>query len=145
MIFLGKKELVKSPLISWIFHAVRMIPIDRHNMDMAAMRSCFKALKEKEILLIYPEGTRHHEGIMEKTESGVATIALRQSVPVVPMLIASKVRPFHVTHVYVGDDIPTEDIREAGINKETCQMFMDRVQDTYRTMIRQNETRGQVD
>lgn len=145
IIFLGKKELMKSPLIRWIFRSVRMIPVDRHNTDMTAMRNCFKALKEEEILVIYPEGTRHHEGIMEKTESGIATIALRQNVPVVPMLIDSKVRPFHVTHVYVGDDIPTADLRETGINKQTCQLFMERMQETYRTMIREKETHGQVD
>lgn len=145
MIFLGKKELTSVPILGWLFNRLHMIAVDRHNTDMTAMRNCMKALKNGEILGIYPEGTRHHEGIMEKMESGVAMIALRGGVPVVPMLISSKVRLFHVTHVYIGDDIPTEDLVQAGVNKDTCQTFMDRIRDTYHEMALLHKTRGGVD
>ena len=69
--FLGKKELTSSPFMKFIFDHLHMIPIDRHNMDMAAVRACMAALKNGEILGIYPEGTRHHSGIMEEMEDGV--------------------------------------------------------------------------
>ena len=137
--YLGKKELTANPVLSWLFDHLHMIPIDRHNTDMAAVRNCMKALKDGEILGIYPEGTRHHEGIMEQTEDGIALIALRAGVPVIPMLIATKIRAFHVTHVYIGEDIPTKDLKEKGINRESCAAFMERMHDVYREMIRQHE------
>ncbi len=132
--FLGKKELVSNKLLKWVFTQLHMIAIDRHNTDMAAIRNCMKALKNGEILGIFPEGTRHHKGIMEETEDGVALIALRGNVPVLPMLIASKVRPFHLTRVYIGETIETQDLREQGINKETCDLLMIRIREAYKEM-----------
>ena len=145
IVFLGKKELASVPFLGWLFNRLHMIAVDRHNMDMAAMRNCMKAIKNGRVLAIYPEGTRHHSGIMENMESGIAMIALRGAVPVVPMMIATKMRPFHVTHVYIGDEIQTEDLVSAGINKETCQTFMDRIRNAYGEMIRLYETHGSVD
>lgn len=46
------------------------------------------------VLGIFPEGTRHKEGIMEHVESGVALIALRSGVPMIPLYIGSKPRLF---------------------------------------------------
>ena len=51
---------------------------------MAAMRNCMKAVKMKKILLIFPEGTRHHEGQMEHIESGASLIAMRSGAPIIP-------------------------------------------------------------
>ncbi len=129
--FLGKKELTSSPFMKFIFDHLHMIPIDRHNMDMAAVRACMAALKNGEILGIYPEGTRHHSGIMEEMEDGVALIALRGNVPIVPMLIPGKLKAFRINHVYIGEDIQTEDLRAQGINKETCARLMDRIRAAY--------------
>ena len=143
--FLGKKELVSIPLLRWIFNKLHMIPIDRHHTDMAAMRKCMKALKDGAVLGIFPEGTRHHEGLMENVEDGVALLALRSGTPVIPVLITGKVRAFRVTHVYIGDEIPTADIRAAGVNKETCTQFIERMKERYTEMIKAHETRGQVD
>ena len=137
--FLGKKELAGNPFMKWVFDQLHMIPIDRHNTDMAAVRACMAALKNGEILGIYPEGTRHHKGIMEETQDGVALIALRSRMPILPMLIEKKIRPFRVTHVYVGEDIETEDLRAKGINKETCAELMERIRATYRDLLKEAE------
>ena len=45
------------------------------------------------VLGIFPEGTRHKEGIMEHVESGVALIALRSGVPMIPLYIGAPVPP----------------------------------------------------
>lgn len=41
-------------------------------------------LKQGEILLIYPEGTRTRDGSLNKAKTGVARIALKSKAPVVP-------------------------------------------------------------
>lgn len=56
--FLGKKELESVPILRWLFNKLDMIPVDRHNMDMHAVRACLKTLKEGHVLGIFPEGTR---------------------------------------------------------------------------------------
>ncbi len=131
IIFIGKKELCRNKLIAWFFRSLRMIPVDRHNSDMEAMRACMRVTKEGGILGIFPEGTRHHQGLMTEMESGIGLIALRSRVPLVPVYITGKLRFFRRLHVYVGEAIPTEDLRAQGINKETCEMLMQRITDTY--------------
>lgn len=87
--FLGKKELVKNPLLRWLFQKLLMIDVDRHNMDMAALRACLKTLREGHPLGVFPEGTRHKEGVMEHMESGIAMIALRSGARLLPAYIAA--------------------------------------------------------
>ena len=132
--FLGKKELAGNRLTQWLFDRLHMIVVDRHNSDMEALRACMRVLREGEILGIFPEGTRHHKGIMEETEGGVGLIALRSKVPLLPMLVDSTIRPFHRTRVWVGEPIETEDLRAEGVNKQTADALMARIKACYRQM-----------
>lgn len=132
--FIGKKELWGNKLVAAIFNSMNMIPVDRHNSDMEAMRACMRVTREGHILGIFPEGTRHHQGLMEELESGVGLIALRSRVPLVPVYIAGKVRLFRTLHVYVGEPIPTDDLLEQGVNKETCELLLQRITQTYAAM-----------
>ena len=132
--FLGKKELVGNRFTHWLLTSLHMIIVDRHNSDMEAMRACMKAVREGEVLGIFPEGTRHHEGVMEHTEAGVGLIALRSGVPLLPMYIDCRARPFHRTRVWVGEVIPTEDLRAEGVNRQTAEQLMERIKEAYGRM-----------
>ena len=136
VVFLGKKELAKRKWVRNLLTDLHCIFVDRHNMDMEAIRSCMKAIRLKKILLIFPEGTRHHEGQMEQIESGTALIALRSRVPVIPMYFDRKLRYFRRTNLYTGDPIPMDDLLAEGINAETCEKMNERMRETYREMIR---------
>ncbi len=132
--FVGKKELCSNRLLAALFRSLRMIPVDRHNSDMAAMRACMSVTREGGILGIFPEGTRHHQGLMEEMEAGIGLIALRSKAPLVPVYIAGKLGLFRRLHVYVGEPIPMDDIRAQGVNSETCGMLMKRITETYVTL-----------
>lgn len=60
--FLAKKELVQNKIANFVLRDMHVIPVDRHNTDMGAMRACVKAVRDGNILGIFPEGTRHHKG-----------------------------------------------------------------------------------
>jgi len=137
IVFLGKKELGKGKFITNLLTRLHCILVDRHNTDMNAMRSCMKAVKMKKILLIFPEGTRHHEGQMEQIESGTAMIALRSRCPVIPIYFDRKLSLFRRTNLIVGDPIPTEDLQAEGINTETCEKMNGRLRETLRAMVRE--------
>ena len=132
--FIGKKELTKNKLAAWLFKQLRIIPVDRHNSDMEAMRACMRVTKEGGILGIFPEGTRHHEGLMTEMESGIGLIALRSRVPLMPVYITGKLKLIRRLHVYVGEPIPMDDLREEGVNRETCEKLMQRITQTYAAM-----------
>ena len=135
IVFLAKKELGNNKLAHSLLTRLHCIFVDRHNVDMEAMRSCMKAIRMKKILLIFPEGTRRHEGQMEQIETGTALIAMRSGAPVIPIYFARKLSFFRVTDLYAGDPIPYDDLKAEGINAETCARMNERMRETFRKMI----------
>ena len=132
--FMAKKELSGNGLFKRFLLNIHTIFVSRHNSDMEAMRTSMRALRSGEVLGIFPEGTRYHQGLMEEQEAGAAMIALRSGVPMIPMYISRKLALFRPVDCVVGEPIPMDDLREKGINKETCRELMERITRTYRDL-----------
>ena len=129
--FLAKKELGQVGIARWFLTRLHTIFVDRHNSDMEAMRACMKVMREGGALCVFPEGTRHHQGLMEEIESGVALMALRSGAPLMPVYIQGKLRLFRPLKVSIGEPIPMDDLRAEGVNSETCQKLLERITQTY--------------
>jgi len=142
LVFLAKKELAANKWLRNLLTRVHCILVDRHHADMEAMRACMKAVKMNKILLIFPEGTRHHEGQMEQIETGTALIAMRTKAPIIPIYIDRKLSFFKVTNMYVGEPIPYDDLLEEGINAVTCEKMNERMRETFRKMIREYDKKS---
>ncbi|WP_255946173.1 lysophospholipid acyltransferase family protein [Streptomyces odontomachi] len=89
--FLAKAEYftgggIKGRLTAAFFHSIGQIPVDRSGKEagQAAIREGLGVLSKGELLGIYPEGTRSHDGRLYKGKVGVAAMALQARVPVVP-------------------------------------------------------------
>lgn len=89
--FLAKQEYftgpgIKGRLTAAFFRAVGQIPVDRSGKEAgkAAIREGLGVLRKNELLGIYPEGTRSHDGRLYKGKVGVAVMALKAQVPVIP-------------------------------------------------------------
>lgn len=89
--FLAKAEYftgpgVKGRLTAAFFHSAGQIPVDRSGKEagQAAIREGLGVLSKDELLGIYPEGTRSHDGRLYKGKVGVAAMALKAKVPVIP-------------------------------------------------------------
>ena len=132
--FMGKKELVHTRIGYHVLTDMHMIIVDRHNSDMEAMRTCMQAIRAGESLGIFPEGTRHHQGLMDELESGVGLIAMRANVPLIPVYITPKFHFFHRTRCYFGSPIDFSDLREQGLNKDTCAQLLERITALYARM-----------
>ncbi|MGI5373706.1 lysophospholipid acyltransferase family protein [Streptomyces sp. CA-251387] len=89
--FLAKKEYFTGPglkgrLTAAFFRSAGQIPVDRTGKEagQAAIREGLGVLSKGELLGIYPEGTRSHDGRLYKGKVGVAVMALKAQVPVIP-------------------------------------------------------------
>ncbi|WP_446037937.1 lysophospholipid acyltransferase family protein [Streptomyces sp. SID1121] len=89
--FLAKAEYftgpgVKGRLTAFFFRSAGQIPVDRSGKEagQAAIREGLGVLAGDELLGIYPEGTRSHDGRLYKGKVGVAVMAIRGKAPVVP-------------------------------------------------------------
>src|SRR5262249_38144510 len=89
--FLAKAEYftgsgLKGRLTAAFFRGVGQIPVDRSGgqASRSAIDAALGVLGRGELLGIYPEGTRSHDGRLYRGRTGVAVMALRARVPVVP-------------------------------------------------------------
>ncbi|MYR63770.1 1-acyl-sn-glycerol-3-phosphate acyltransferase [Streptomyces sp. SID625] len=89
--FLAKAEYFTGPglkgrLTAAFFRSAGQIPVDRSGKEAgrAAIREGLGVLGRGELLGIYPEGTRSHDGRLYKGKVGVAVMALKAGVPVIP-------------------------------------------------------------
>jgi len=92
--FLSKKELFKKKLFAKFFGKLGVIPIDRDNTDIKAIKSCFRVIRAGNILGIFPEGTRVKTVDINNMKKGVALIALKNKVNILPIHIEGTYRIF---------------------------------------------------
>lgn len=73
----------------WLFgpigNAIDGIWLDRFNADVGAIRQVLTRMKEGSILAIAPEGTRSKTEAMAEGKPGVAYLALKAGLPIVPV------------------------------------------------------------
>ncbi|WP_137990740.1 lysophospholipid acyltransferase family protein [Streptomyces vilmorinianum] len=100
--FLAKQEYftgpgIKGRLTAAFFRSAGQIPVDRSGKEagQAAIREGLGVLSRGELLGIYPEGTRSHDGRLYKGKVGVAVMAITAGVPVIPcaMLGTFEIQP----------------------------------------------------
>jgi 1-acyl-sn-glycerol-3-phosphate acyltransferase len=89
--FLAKAEYFTGPglkgrLTAAFFRGIGQIPVDRSggSASQSAIDAALGVLGRGELLGIYPEGTRSHDGRLYRGRTGVAVMALRGNAPVIP-------------------------------------------------------------
>jgi 1-acyl-sn-glycerol-3-phosphate acyltransferase len=83
--FMGKAEMWKYGWSAKFFTALGGFPVDRGGPDRAALRAAEAALGGGEPLGMFPEGTRRSGPVVEDLHHGVAFVAARMGVPIVPI------------------------------------------------------------
>ncbi len=83
--FVAKEELFKRPVFGWLIRKLGAFPITRGKGDTAVIDTSVSKVREGRNLVIFPEGTRHLDGKVGKGKTGVALIAAKAAVPVVPV------------------------------------------------------------
>ena len=83
--FMGKAELWRVAGVGLVFSALGAFPVDRHIVDRTALETALAVLGSGEALGVFPEGTRRSGPTVEHLHNGVAYLALRASVPVIPV------------------------------------------------------------
>jgi len=82
------KKHQKTPVVNWIVYSADGIWIDREGLDMAAIKACQAFLDGGGMLGIAPEGTRSESHQLMEAKPGVAFLAARANVPIVPVGIS---------------------------------------------------------
>ena len=88
IVYMGKIELWKTPIIGPLYGLIGFIPVRRFEADLAALRAAERVLRNNQVLGMFPEGTRSGKPGLGKGHPGTAIIALRTGVPIVPVAIS---------------------------------------------------------
>jgi 1-acyl-sn-glycerol-3-phosphate acyltransferase len=151
--FMIKSSLFTKPFVGWVFRTARQIPVARGSGDArAAVEATNQALRDGELIGIYPEGTttRDPAGWPMQARTGIARLALdNPGVPIIPVgqwglsVRAARKNPdapkrrrrfgrICVT-ASVGEPVPLDDLRNAPMSldvlRKTTQRIMVAVRD----------------
>lgn len=119
--FLGKAELFKNSLFTWVLNGLNVIPIKRGQNDIGAIKNSLRVLKGEHVLGIFPEGTRVKEGEEKKAEAGLAMLAIKSKALVVPVGIISSYKIGSKITLNVGDPISLDSYYGRKIPKEEME------------------------
>jgi 1-acyl-sn-glycerol-3-phosphate acyltransferase len=78
--------------IGWVTRTARSIPVRRDGKDMQSAKEALRRLQAGRLIAIFPEGGIHIGPGLGEFNSGVAWLALRGGVPVIPAFIRNAPR-----------------------------------------------------
>jgi 1-acyl-sn-glycerol-3-phosphate acyltransferase len=119
MKWLSKEDFFKYPVVGWLMRMAGDIRLVRGERDsvIAAMAACRDRLEKKVSVMIFPEGTRSHDGELKAFKDGAFRLAIEAGVPILPLAVNGAYTALHkgdwrfdVTNaeVRVLEPIPTE-------------------------------------
>jgi 1-acyl-sn-glycerol-3-phosphate acyltransferase len=85
--FLGDLRLTTWPVLGPLLPRLGMVPLRRGDADAAALQVLADLLDDGSAVAVYPEGSRSRDGRIHRLRSGVARLAARTGVPVVPTAV----------------------------------------------------------
>jgi 1-acyl-sn-glycerol-3-phosphate acyltransferase len=104
--FMAKSELFEKKLFGGLIKKLGAFPIQRGRGDVGAIKAAFSIFKENGAMLIFPEGGRVKNGQRkDKAKPGVAMMAQRGNVPVIPVYIDGEYKWMNKITVRYGEAI----------------------------------------
>lgn len=99
--FMARASLFQHPLLAAFMRGVHVIPLQRGEGDLEAIREAVDRLRRGEVVAIFPEGGRQLSGQLGTARRGVGVIAANARVPVIPVLIRGTFQalPPHATRL----------------------------------------------
>ena len=118
LVFMGKIEIFKIPLLGALLRKIQAIPVDRGATSMSTLREAIGRLKEGRKVMIFPEGTRvHGEADVAGAKTGAAMIACRADSSMLPVYVSAKKHIFGRVDVVVGEAVQTGEFEGSGNSK----------------------------
>ncbi len=148
--FLAKQDLWRLPVVGRVMADAGQIPVRRGSPEAGdSLRYAEQALAEGKAVLIYPEGTitRDPDHWPMVAHTGVARLALRSGVPVVPVVhwgtqrvydhYGKRLRPWPRTDVIVraGAPVDLSDFRQRPVDQPLLREATDRVMGGVRDLL----------
>lgn len=119
--FMAKKETFKYKIFSWFLYYAGGFPVDREGNDVSAIKTSLKILKAQKGLLIFAEGTRNKTTVPLTAKPGVAMLAQKAQVPIIPVTVDSTYRLFSPIKIIFHPPVSMEAFYGVKLSQEELQ------------------------
>ena len=127
--FMAKEELTKNKFLKFLGYVFDAIYVKRDNKEIAALKTTLKALKNKESIAMFPEGTRNGLEKGESVKEGVAFFVLQTGAKVQPVGIVGGEKPFKKVYVNYGKPLDYSDRVTKKPSKEELEQVSKEIMD----------------
>jgi 1-acyl-sn-glycerol-3-phosphate acyltransferase len=93
LVLLVGEKWEKIWIMRWLGKRLNFLFVDRFNPDIRAIREVISRMKQGEILVITPEGTRSKVGYLIEGKPGVSYLAAKLGFPILPAGISGSFDP----------------------------------------------------
>ena len=143
--FVAWDQLFNSRVFGFLIRALGAVPVSHENKSSAAglLRQVMGFLEDRYSVLIFPEGERSPDGRLMPLEGGVALMALKTNVPVVPVWIDGTFEAYplqnrfphpHKVAITFGEPIFPGDLSGDLPEKERRKALLDALQRAFERM-----------
>ena len=85
--YLARDTLFRFPGIGALLRSWNAVPVDREGGGAAGLKAILDRLLAGGAIILFPEGTRTHDGNLQKAKSGIGLTVIKSNAPVVPVRI----------------------------------------------------------
>ena len=118
---LAKEELFVNGFVKWLAKKAKVIPVKRGKQDVGLLKNSVKILKDNNMILIFPEGTRDGIAKKGKIQNGAVLMSLMSGAPIIPIGIQAKkkYKVFSKVKVNIGKAMDFSEYKDKKGEKET--------------------------
>ena len=124
--FLAKQEVFAHPVAGPLMRGMKHIPVDRYGRARDAIEASVEALRDGEVVGMFPEGTISRSFVPSDGKSGAARMAMKAKAPLIPgavwgtQRILTKGRPKNwqrniTIMVELGEPIPYDETSDPDV------------------------------
>ena len=147
--YLAKRELWRNPFLRRILDGTRQIPVDRGSGRSAPVDAALRGLEAGRVVVVYPEATttKNEDKLPMQGKTGIARIALRSGLPVLPLAVWGTQHIFQqgergLTHhrpIWVRAGAPIDVSEHAASDQDPAPLraITDRVMDELTRMVKE--------
>lgn len=99
---IAKQELLEIPVLGRILYNIGVFGVRRGENDISPIKNGLRCLNEGTKLIIFPEGTRVHEGEHVEAQTGAIMFALKTGAPLLPVYL-TRAKKFHRMTIVFGE------------------------------------------
>jgi len=85
--YLARKTLFDVPVVGTLLRSWKVVPVDRDGGGGAGLKAILDRLLDGGIILLFPEGTRSHDGGLRPAKAGIGLTVIKSGAPVVPVRV----------------------------------------------------------